>query len=63
MNYNDYAGYRDLMYFQNNGIVNDYFLALTESGQVYYGVSDEAVTPTIKWKLVNIDEKALSVLH
>ena len=63
MNFNNYISYRDLMYFHHIDITNDYFFALTEGGQVYYGVSDDSEPSSIKWKLVNIDEKSLNLLH
>lgn len=53
----------DLMYFEKNEISSGYCLAMTESGQVYYCVADKDMKPSGVWKLVNIDEKVMSVLH
>ena len=36
---------------------------MTESGQVFYCVADENKKPSGEWKLVSIDEKAMSILH
>ena len=53
----------DLMYFEKSEVSSSYCLALTESGQVYYCVADDDLKPSGDWKLVNLDEKAMSVLH
>ena len=53
----------DLMYFEKSDTSNAYCLALTENGQVYYCVADEDMKPNGEWKLVSLDENAMSVLH
>ncbi len=53
----------DLMYFEKSEVSNSYCLAMTESGQVFYCVADENKKPSGEWKLVSIDEKAMSILH
>lgn len=53
----------DLMYFEESDTFNDYYLALTENGQVYYSVTDDTIKPNVEWKLVSVDEKTLSVIH
>ena len=53
----------DLMYFEKNDVSSAYCLAMTESGQVYYCVADKDMKPSGEWKLVNIDEKTVNLLH
>ena len=53
----------DLMYFEKTDASNAYCLVLTENGQVYYCVADDDSKPNGEWKLVNIDERAISVFH
>ena len=55
--------YDSLMYFKGSNSFDDYFLAVTESGQMLYSVAKNSNTPSFDWKLVNIDEATLRVLH
>ena len=55
--------YDSLMFFKGSNSFDDYFLAVTKDGQLFYSTADSSNTPVEDWKLVSLDENALRVLH
>ena len=52
-----------LLFFGNNDATNQYCTVINEAGQVYYCETDNEKNTTGKWKLVNLDLHAMSLLH
>ena len=55
--------YDCLMFFKGADSFDDYFLAVSKDGQLFYSTADSSNTPIDDWKLVSIDETTLHVLH
>ncbi|MFK7795331.1 MAG: hypothetical protein AB8B89_08285 [Gammaproteobacteria bacterium] len=42
---------------------NAYYLAVTESGALYYGAANEDMGLTSEWKLMSVDEATMETIH
>jgi len=52
-----------LLFFEKHESTNLYCTVMNELGQVFYCEADEEKQPDGKWKFVNLDIQAMSVLH
>ncbi len=55
--------YDSLMFFKGSNSFDDYFLAETKNGQLFYTTADQLNTSSFDWKLVSVNEDALRVYH
>jgi len=52
-----------LLYFEKHETTNLYCTIVNGLGQVFYCEADDQKQPDGKWRLVNIDIQAMSILH
>lgn len=52
-----------LLFFEKHDATNEYCTVVNDIGQVYYCEADDEKQPNRKWKLVNLDLHAISLLH
>ena len=52
-----------LLYFEKHDATSLYMTVVNDLGQIFYCEADEEKQPNGKWKEINLDLHALSVLH
>ena len=52
-----------LIHFRGMNNTDEYYLAITDDGRVFYSATDQSIAPSVNWKLVSIDENALRCYH
>ncbi|MEJ2114939.1 MAG: hypothetical protein P8X88_02580 [Gammaproteobacteria bacterium] len=52
-----------LMHFRGTDNTDEYYLAVTYDGRIFYSATDQSVAPNVNWKLVSIDESAIRYYH
>ncbi len=52
-----------LLFFEKHDATKAYCTVINDFGQIYYCEADDEKQPDGKWKLVNLDLHAISLLH
>jgi hypothetical protein len=42
---------------------NAYYLAVTKTGALYYGATNEKMDLTSEWKLMSVDAETMDIVH